>query len=317
MSTKNLPIFNGYEWRKPPKDIEYHYIINQVKYVEGLIASGGVAYDNDIKATIELLARYYRNYKQLPKGLCERLIFNHINDYYLKAIDSELIGNYSMYEKIISAACSTRRYSNCHGYKPLRDFDGISITQKEIETIKQLKSLQLQEVLFGVLCFTKMYNEMNRRQGRKVNNLYYIEDNVLRHCVGWKRTQKEQLSNTLTELVDCGFIGFVNNKDRFFFLNANRQPFCTRQCNIVDDESEAAIYIDNFDTLDLTWQFILGNAKVKKCACGRYFHVKGNNQRKCPLCGGTSPVIKEKKPKTRNGKRGMGKRKNNSKNLSE
>jgi hypothetical protein len=315
MSTKNLPLLNGYEWRKPPKDIEFHFVINQVKYVEDLIAKSELAYDNDYAATIELLARYYRNYKQLPKNECEKLIYKYLNDYNIKVFGHGIIGNCSLYEKTISAACSTRRYSNCHGYKPLRDFDGISITKKEIETIQHLDSLQEQEVLFGVLCFTKMYNEMNKQQGRKINNLYYMESNVLRRCIGWKRNQKEQLFKVTSDLIERGFIGFIENRDKYSFLCDNRQPICTYQCNIVDYDEEAVLFIDNFDTLGLTLQFILGNKKIKKCACGRYFHMKSNRQYKCPLCGGTSPIIKERKPYTRNGKRGMGKQKNTSKSL--
>ena len=69
------------------------------------------------------------------------------------------------------------------------------------------------------------------------------------------------------------------------------------------------MFIDNFDTLNLTWEFILGNSKIKKCECGRYFQKKCNAQKKCPLCGNTSSKIKEPKPKTRNGKRGMGRHK--------
>ena len=307
--SKHLPVLNGYEWRKPPKDIEYHYIINQVKYVEDLIARGELAYDTDWGATIELLARYYRNYKQLPKKECEALIYNYINEYSIRELDHEIISSSGSFLRIISNACSTKRYSNCHGYKPLRDFDGISITKQEVETIKQLNSLEEQEVLFGILCFTKMYNETNRRQGRKINNLYYVEINVLRHCIGWKRTQKDRLIEIISDLIECGFLGIINNKDKYYFLSSNRQPICTYKCNVVNDDSEEILFIDNFDTLGLAWQYILGNKKIKRCSCGRYFYMKSNRQYKCPLCGGTSAVIKEKKPITRNGKIGMGKHK--------
>lgn len=303
MGAKNTMILNGYEYSKPPKDVEWHYIINQVRYVEELIQNRELAYDCDMEQTIALLARYYRNYKQLTKEESEQLVYEHIRQWFIKELEREPLNEYTPIMKSISAACSTRRYKNCHGYKPLRDFDGISVTQKEIDTIKQLDSPQEQELLFGILCFTKMYDEMNRREGRKVNHLFYPEACVLRRCIGWKRVSEQQLQETMSQLMDCGYVGVIENRDKFQFLAQNRQPLYTKKCNIVDDEGEPILFVDNFDTLNLTWQFLLGNDKIKKCECGRYFQPKCNAQKKCPLCGNTSTQAKPKKPKTRNGKR--------------
>lgn len=309
MSTKNLPIINGNEWRTPPKDIEWHYIINQVKYVEQLIKDQELAYDNDIQQTIALLARYYRNYKGFSLEKSKELVHEHIRVCFIKLFGREPMNEITDISRSIEQACSTRRYKRCHGYKPLRDFDGVSITQQEIDTIKQLDSLQEQQLLFGILCFTKMYDEMNRREGRKINHLYYVDSCVLRRCIGWKRGYEEQMQEIMSKFHDCKYIGITKNYDKFQFLSANRQPLYTERCNIVDDDGEEVLFIDNFDTLNLTWEFILGNSKIKKCECGRYFQKKCNAQKKCPLCGNTSPKIKEPKPKTRNGKRGMGRHK--------
>lgn len=292
---KSAPIISDYAWRKPPKDIEWHYVINQVKYVEELIDKVELAYDSDLDATIPLLARYYRNYKGFSKEKSENLVYEHIEKWFWKELDRPPMSECSVLLTRISHACSNRRYKNCHGYKPLRDFDGINVTVGEIETIKQLDDLKHQELLFCILCFTKMYNETNRRQGRKVNNLYYVDTNVLRRCCGWKKNEGKEVPLVMQELIERELIGIIDNKDKYAFLSQNRQPICTEQCKIVDDDSEVYLYIDNFDTLGLTWQFILGNSKVKKCECGRYFQVNSNAQKKCPRCGYANPKPKKKK----------------------
>lgn len=309
MSGKHIPVLNGYEWRKPPKDIEWHYIINQVEYVEDMMQKGTLAYDESIDATIKLLAQYYRNYKKLPKSECEDIIAAYIVDYYVRIYGAEPLGLESTLLKAVKAACSNKKYKNCHGYKPLRDFDGVSVTAKEIDTIKQLQSLPEQELLFCILCFAKMYDETNRLHNRKVNHLYYVSGDVLRRCAGWKRGYEDKLSAAMTHLFDLGFVSNINNRDKYGFLAPNRQPILTYKCNIVDDDGEQVLFIDNFDTLSLTWQYILGDKHIKKCECGRYFKANSNSQKRCPLCGG--PMPKEHKPITRNGKHAMGKRKNN------
>lgn len=289
--SKNLLMLNGYEWRKAPSDIEFHFIINEVQYIEDVLSKGMLAYDDDLGATISLLARYYRNYKGLSKADCESKIYKYINDYYTKSLGFEIIPNVGSVLRAIERACSARRYKDNHGYKAIRDFDGIGVTQKEIDTIKQLESLEEQELLFGVLCFTKMYDETNRRQGRKINHLFYVESSVIRRCIGWKRGTTDKVNSMIGDFIDSGLLGFIENRDKYENVLGVRQPFVTKQCLIVDD-GEPVLFVDNFNTLGLTWQFILGNKKVKKCSCGRYFEARSNRQKSCSKC---SPPRKRKK----------------------
>lgn len=305
MSNKNLPMYSEYAYRKPPKDNEFHFIINQVKYIEEFMAKGELAYDNDESATIELLARYYRNYKSLPKNECEELIYQYLNDYYIKTFGQEILNNCGKVVDAISNACSYRRYNTCHGYKPLRDFDGIWITQKEINTIKQLENIEEQELLFGVLCFTKMYDENNRRNMRKVNHLWYVENSVLRRCIGWKKGTVNKVEAMLADFYDRGLVSLIENRDKYELFIPNRQPIFSNQCCIVDDEGEGVVYLDNFDTLGLVWKKILGQKNIKQCVCGRYFETCSNRQKYCPKCGGNKP----KKPISRLGKRPLRKHK--------
>ena len=292
---KYAPILNGYEYRKAPKDVEWHFIINEVKYVEDMMSNLELAYDNDLKATINLLARYYRNYKGLEKHQSEDIILNYIVKVYKDKYNSDLAGDFAWVHKKIQHACSKQRYADNQGYKPLRDFDGISITQKEIDTIRGLDDLEEQEVLFACLCFTKMYNETNRRQGRKINNLFYIDSAIIRRCICWKKGTTEKVNETISKLVSKGLLGFIENRDKYeLIIGKNKQPFMTKQCNIVDD-GEEALFISNFDTLNWTWQFLLGNKKVKQCSCGRYFEANSNRQKKCKKC---NPKVTRSKQKS-------------------
>lgn len=296
MSTKNLPLYNPYAFRKAPKDIEFHYIINQVKYIEDFISRGELAYDNDEEATISLLARYYRNYKGFEKYICEIIIYNYIEDYYKRLLGVEVIGDAGNLIGRISKACSMRRYRNNHSYKSLRDFDGVYITKNEMETIMKLSGEE-QEVLFACLCFTKMYNEHNRRQGRKINNLFYVSDSVLRRVLGWKRGTADKIHYIINNLAEKGYISHVINRDKYEDFRGTLQPMFTPQCLIVDDDSEQLLFIDNFDCLHLTLRFILGDKKVKKCECGRYFEADSNRRVKCHKCSPSRNRPKKRKSK--------------------
>ena len=295
-------MYSQYAYRKAPTDLEYHYIINEVKYIEDVMDNLELAYDNDLKATINLMARYYRNYKGLEKGVSENHILEYIIRYYREKLDTELISGFTSVYKRIQHACSCQRFKDNQGYKPLRDFDGVSITQKEIDTIKELDTLEEQEVAFAILCFTKMYNETNRRQGRKINNLFYVDISVIRRCIGWKKGTKNEVALTMNKLKEKGLLDVIENRDKYGdAMCKTRQPFITNQCKFVDD-GEEVLFVDCFDTLNLTWQFILGKKTVKKCACGRYFDANSNRQKQCRKC---NPKISEKKPKKKTNKKSL------------
>ena len=295
MSNKNLPMIPEYAYRKAPTDLEWHFIINEVAYVEGFMSRLELAYDEDESATINLLARYYRNYKGLEKAVCDDLIYKYIERYYQEKLDRELYNHTAWLIKKIGRATSCAHYADNHGRKPLRDFDGVSITQTEIDYISKLEDFEEQEVLFACLCFTKMYNEMNKRQGRKVNNLFYVDSTVLRRCIGWKRGTKEHVDEVIRSLADKGHISWVENRDKYeSILGRTAQPFITKQCNAVS-EGEEVLFVDCFDTLGLTWRFLLGDKTVKKCECGRYFEVASNRQKKCKKC---NPKVQKSKKKS-------------------
>ncbi len=295
MSNKNLPMYSEYAYRKAPTDLEYHFIINEVAYIEDIMSRLELAYDNDLYSTINLMARYYRNYKGLEKAVSENHILEYVIRYYREKLDSELISGFSRVYKKIQHACSCQRFKDNQGYKPLRDFDGVSITQTEIDTIKELETLEEQEVAFGILCFTKMYNETNRRQGRKINNLFYVDISVIRRCIGWKKGTKDKVVETMSKLTEKGLLGFIENRDKYGdAMCKTRQPFVTKQCNYVAD-GEEVLFVDCFDTLGLTWQYLLGNKKIRKCDCGRHFEASSNRQRKCKKC---NPKVEKRKKKS-------------------
>lgn len=300
-------MYNEYSYRKAPTDLEWHFIINEVAYVEDFMSKLELAYDEDKNETINLLARYYRNYKGLEKGVSENHILEYIIRYYREKKDTELISGFASTLKRIKHACSCQRHKDNHGYKPLRDFDGIWVTQAEIDAIKALETKEEQEVLFACLCFTKMYNETNRRNGRKINNLFYVDVGVIRRSIGWKKGSNDTIVMVMSLLSKKGLLGFIENRDKYGdVMNKTRQPFITKQCNIVNDESENVLFIDNFDTLGMTWQYLLGNKKIKKCDCGRYFEASSNRQKKCKKC---NPRIQKSEKNSKKALRSMGKRK--------
>lgn len=296
MSTKNLPMIPEYAYRTAPKDIDWHFIINEVKYVEGFMSRLELAYDDDETATINLLARYYRNYKGLEKAESESLILKYIERYYEEKLDTELYNHIAWVLKKIQRATSCQHYADNQGRKPLRDFDGVYITQTEIDYIKELEDLEEQEVLFACLCFTKMYNETNRRQGRKINNLFYVDATIIRRCIGWKRGTQDKIDDIIRSLADRGYLGWVENRDKYeAILGKTTQPFLTRQCNFVDADGEEVLFVDCFDTLGLTWQYLSGNKNVRRCDCGRYFEAASNRQKKCKKC---NPKVQKSKKKS-------------------
>lgn len=270
MSTKNIHNISPHAYKTPPKDINFHFIINQVKYIEGLLANNKLAYDDDVVATINLLARYYRNYKGMNKPAAEDIIYEFISGIY----DAPWLC------LEIMKACSANPLTGGQAYKALRNVDGVWITQKEIETIKQ-QAEEEQSLLFSILCFAKLFDAHNKNIGRDVKHLFYVEDSVLRRAAGFKKGTK--LDDLLHNLYNKGLIDFVENHDKYKGIKPNRQPTYSRQCCIVD-EGEPCFYVDNFDALHLTWRMILGDKKIGQCECGKYFEKNSNRQKKCKKC---------------------------------
>lgn len=279
-------LFNYHEMRKNPKDTEWHYVINQVAYVEECLAKGKMLYDDDPLETIRMLARYYRNYKGLPLHVAENKVIK-----FMQLVEDDQQKFYVMIEH----ACSTRRYPDCEGYKPLRDFDGIYITQAELDSIKELTDKKEQQVLFACLCFTKMYNETKRRHGRKQNNLFYASETIIRRSIGWKKNTQQEVVDVMSSLYAKGKLSTINNVRNPYGFYKSNQPLYTNQCLIVDNDSEKILYLDNFDTLNLVLEKLLGNKKIKQCSCGRYFEANSNRQQKCVACGGNPPKKKTNK----------------------
>lgn len=152
---------------------------------------------------------------------------------------------------------------------PLIEIDSIPITQKELDTISQLKTMQVKKVLFSLLCYAKYYNMVNPNNNSWVN----VDSKVIFKSANVQKKVIDQYKM----YYDLGQDGYLATSRNMNTLN--------KQVNIIDESGDAVLFISDFR--DLGYEYLLYNGEnYTRCEkCGRLIkNNKAGTKKYCSDC---------------------------------
>lgn len=235
-------------------------VLNEVKYAQRVLHDGIM--DANPRNTIRILARYFRQKEQMKKkeaaARIDEFMVKHCRNY-----NSVLFADYI--EREVNAAMRI----------PLRDIDWVEVSQKELDTIGELKNVKLEKLVFTMLCFAKLYNATYPNNNSWVNtgipDLYRAAKVTVKH-----RNDKFLYLNDIETnhlLGDVGLISFSSRNDN---LNL--------RVNFIDPDAHD-FRVDDFRDLGYAYMQLCGKGKFIKCArCGRLVKITSANDHSTKYC---------------------------------
>jgi hypothetical protein len=176
----------------------------------------------------------------------------------------------------------------------LRKIESITVSQKEIDTIKKIKSNKDKKLLFAILVFSKALKKGSVKRDKsklKTSDNYYIHYNNFTDIIRLAR-----LTNTSeTDLADI----LYNYHTFFTFYKAERELI---RLEFIDKNPKKIIIITDFNNLMHSYGILFEVIKPEypkilgRCSiCDKEFIKKSNRQRTCP----EHSIILERERKTR------------------
>lgn len=228
-------------------------ILNEKQYVEKMLELGDCS-PKDLGANIALLTRYMYQEKYTQKE-----IYNGIEEFASK-VDSDFdINNwYSFIDKCISKAKK----------RDLLNIDYIPITQKELDTIKEIKNPARERLAFTLLVIAKFNNLKSETNNNWINYSMDVYFNLAR--VTCKVDDRPYMIYDLKEL------GLVEVSKKITRFNI--------RITFVDNDSDPVLKITDMRELGYQYQNLGPKSKIKLCKrCGKPYKVKSSKER-IPYC---------------------------------
>lgn len=151
----------------------------------------------------------------------------------------------------------------------LFESDGVWITNKELEKIKELNNIPLEKLAFTLLCLAKYYNQRKSND----NNWVYTEIKEIFEMAGVNCTRKLRAKKIGT-LIRKGYIRYATPVG-----NLNIQVL------FVDNTNDKQLLIDDFRVLGDEYLYYNGGNYIRCAECGKL--VKNNkygNKKYCSEC---------------------------------
>lgn len=238
-------------------------ILNEKKEAERILENGALS--NQPNLTLLILAKYYTA-KDIDREQTEA----KLNEF--------MVQNQRNYNPVLWYEKISKITSQAIGYVKRRKEDGlenilikierIHITLKELNAIKNLKSIRLEKLAFTLLVYAKINNQI------KENMKYWVNDELKDIFSDANMTDGIKAQDALLhKLIESGYVEPAHKVDS----KSMRVLFS-------DDSDEIVLTITDFEDFIfdyLTWR----GENVKKCGCGeRRFLVKSNSQKYCKKC---------------------------------
>lgn len=228
-------------------------ILNEKQYVENMLELGNCN-SKDLGASIALLTRY-----MYQEEYTQKEIYSGIEEFATK-VDSEFDINtwYSFIDRCISKAKK----------RDLLKIDYIPITQKELDTIKELKNPARERLAFTLLVIAKFNNLKSETNNNWINYSMDVFFKLARVTC-----KVDERPNMLYDLKEAGLLE-VSKKITHFNIRVT----------FVDNESDPVLKITDMRELGYQYQELGAKSKIKRCKrCGKPYKVKSSKARS-PFC---------------------------------
>lgn len=237
-------------------------IVNEKRIVEKAL-EGELLIDNQSKV-VNLLIKYYCGQGETDMLNIKEEIFK-----VMSKCDSEFTRpkwNEYLEKQIFKYIKNKERYNS---NDDLIHIENIKITKEELEIINSLKDKKLQKIVFILLVYTKIDQQLHKNDSEWIN---YALGNIFKEArISGSSIEKMKL---LHELNNKGLI--TNNLD-------NRK--CSIKINYVHSESEPILIIDDLEGVIHYYLNYIGEHWKKCVNCNKWFITKGNSPRKyCTTC---------------------------------
>lgn len=228
-------------------------ILNEKEYVERMLELGEFN-PKDLGSVIALLTRYMYQEKYTQKE-----IYNNIEEFVLKVVpEFDINAWYSFIDKCISKAKK----------RDLLNIDYIPITQKELDTIKEIKNPARERLVFTLLVIAKFNNLKSETNNNWIN--YPMEMWFKLARVACKVDDRPHMIYDLKE------VGLVEVSKKITRFNI--------RITFVDNESDPVLKITDMRELGYQYQNLGPKSKIKLCKrCGKPYKVKSSKARN-PYC---------------------------------
>lgn len=228
-------------------------ILNEKQYVEKMLELGDCS-PKDLGANIALLTRY-----MYQENYTQKEIYNGIEEFATK-VDSDFdINNwYSFIDKCISKAKK----------RDLLNIDYVPITQKELDTIKEIKNPARERLAFTLLVIAKFNNLKSETNNNWINYSMDVYFNLAR--VTCKVDDRPYM---IYDLKEAGLVEVSKKITRFNI-----------RITFVDNESDPVLKITDMRELGYQYQNLGPKSKIKLCKrCGKPYKIKSSKARN-PYC---------------------------------
>lgn len=235
-------------------------ILNEVKYAEQILSGEEPA--NKPYATLTLLGKYYRQKVGLkPMETITALndfMVSHYNDY-----------NPDSWEEVIEKIAKSKKYL-------IRELDHIEIMQTELDCIALIDDLNLQKIMFTMLCYAKFYNAINPQNNNWINTdiaeIFKIA-RVNTRC----RKDKLLILNKLLNMAKCDGEPYISLSKK----NTNTNV----KLNFLDMSGKPVLQISDFRELGYAYLQYLGKEQFTHCEKCSLLIKKGKRRPKyCSNC---------------------------------
>lgn len=242
-------------------------ILDEKKFAEDCIQNGLIVMKPYF--VLSILSRYYYHCCGYKKKKIKELLFAFLQKHYPKY---ELDGFF--WQNAIE------RLANKAKDNELMIIKGVSITESEMNKIKELSNRCLEKLAFVLLCLAKFQNARNPNNNGWVNlSSKQIFDCARIVC------KKDERDIKLGKLRDLGYLEFPKRIDN---VN-NRVTF-------IDDDSPEVLFVSDFRELGYEYRKYCGENFIRCAECGVL--TKGNEKntrRYCKDCGVNTNVVNGKK----------------------
>lgn len=235
-------------------------VVNEYEYALMRLKNKDIR--DDIRTTLNILAKYYRS-----QGLKKHAICVELQNFLEIAYPKYILGKSYWIETIEKTVTKTAN-------EKLFESDGVWVTESEWEKIQSLENKSLRKLAFALLCIAKINNQKREYNNNWVNTS--LEDIFKSANLSGNMDSK---LDKLGDLIRSGFTEFAKRID-----NLNLKVL------FIDEESEKKYLVSDFRNLGNEYMYHTGGNYIRCAECGKLIkNNKYGNKKYCPECAAYNP----------------------------